>query len=160
MTDNHKTLDTEVVVTVEGQQYTFSSADQLGIDRDNIEKELEQQAVLYSWFSVQHERRKAERRTAEAKLKETEARLFLKYKQETDKKVTVDMAKAMVTTDPEMVHATAHVHLIERDERLLNSFATAFAQRKDMLTALVRNRSTEMGTYSPAEVQKIKSRYQ
>ena len=66
-------------------------------------------------------------------------------------KMTEVMLKAAIRRDPKRVEIVDKVADAERDERLLNALAYAFAQRKDLLIALGRSRNVELAMPSEME---------
>lgn len=152
-----KKRDTKVDVVVMGERHSFSSADEMLIDRDDLDTELMQQAAHYGWFAVLRERARMERLQVEASLDSIEQELFLKYRESASStKLTVDAIKAKAKTDPEYAEAIRRYQNAEYTERLLGAFVDALSQRKDMIMALARSRHLEMSAPSADEVERIK----
>jgi hypothetical protein len=150
-----KARDTKITVIVGGEKYEFSSAEELMIDRDDLDEEMAHQAAHFAWFAVLRERARMNRLKLEDKVDRLEQELFLKYK-DSGEKMTVDAIKAKVRTSPSLVDLVDEYREAEYTERLLDAFVTALAQRKDTIIALARNRNYEMSTPSADEVSRIK----
>lgn len=152
-----KKRDTKVEVVVMGERHTFSTADEMLIDRDDLDTELAQQAAHFGWFAVLRDRARMERLRAEAAMDAMEQELFLKYRDRpTGEKITVDAIKAKARTDPEYAKAIDRYQNADYTERLMGSFVDALSQRKDMIISLARSRHLEMSSPSADEVERIK----
>lgn len=150
-----KARDTKIKVYVGDEVYEFSSLDEIIIDRDDLDQELVEQAAHYAFFRTLYERARMERLKLESKVEEKESTLFIKFK-DSGEKMTVDMVKAKARTSPEFTDIVNRYQDAEYTERLLDSFVSALAQRKDTLIALARSRNLEMTTPSADEVARIK----
>jgi hypothetical protein len=150
-----KARDTKIKVYVGDEVYEFSSLEEIIIDRDDLDEELVQQAAHYAFFRTLYERARMERLKLESKVEEKENALFIKFK-DSGEKMTVDMLKAKARTSPEFTDLVSRYQDAEYTERLLDSFVSALAQRKDTLIALARSRNLEMTTPSADEVARIK----
>lgn len=150
-----KARDTKIVVIVDGESHEFSSVEELMIDRDDLDEEMAHQAAHFAWFAVLRERARIARLRLEDKIDRLEQELFLKYK-DSGEKLTVDAIKARVRTSHDLINLIESYREAEFSERLLDSFVTALAQRKDTLIALARNRNLEMSAPSADEVERIK----
>ena len=148
---------TEVTVEVCEEEFTFDTAAELLIDRDDLDDAFAKQGAKYAWFAVKHEIARTERVKLESKLEVHEAKLDeelrLKAAASADKMTEVKL-KAAIKRDPKRVEIVDKIADKESDERILNALAYAFAQRKDLLIALGRSRNTELS--SPSEVKTIK----
>jgi len=153
-----KKRDRKIEIVVGDERHSFSTAEEMLIDRDDLDTELAQQAAHFGWFSVLRDSARMSRLRAEAAMDEKENELFLKYSETAagEKKLTVDAIKARVRTDPEYVEAIERYHDSDYTERLLGSFVDALSQRKDMIVALARSRHLEMSAPSADEVERIK----
>ena len=150
-----KERDTKVEVVIRGERHEFSSQEELGIDRDDLDLELARQAAHYAWFGLLHERARNEKVKLEAEIENLENRLFIEYGEKMEK-VTVDAKKAKVKTDSRYTKLVGKYRDAEHDERLLAAMVDALYQRKDILIALARTRNLEMSTPSADEVDRIK----
>lgn len=151
-----KLRDAKIEVVIDNDHYEFSIADEMLIDRDDLDTELARQAAHYAWFSVLHERARMNRLKLEAEVDEKEKDLFLLYRERSSEKLTVDGIKAKVRIDDSLKELIERYHEAEYAERLLWSFVNALAQRKDALIALARARYHEMSAPSADEVERIK----
>lgn len=150
-----KDRDTKLEVVIRGERHEFSSQEELGIDRDDLDIEMARQAAHYAWFGILHERARNERSKLESEIENLENRLFLEYGEKIEK-ITVDAKKAKVKTDARYRNLIEKFQEAEHDERLLGVVTSALSQRKDILIALARTRNLEMSTPSADEVEKIK----
>ena len=150
-----KERDTKVEVIVKGERHEFSSQEELGIDRDDLDIELARQAAHFAWFGILQERARNERIRLEQDIENTEYRLFLEAGGGTEK-ITVDAKKAKARTDPRYLDLREKYREAEHDERLLGVIVQALTQRKDVLIALARSRHLEMSAPSADEVERIK----
>lgn len=155
--------DTKVRFTVDGQSYELSTQVELVIDRDDLDCEMGKQAALFAWYGVMRERARYERMLKEAEIEELEAqieddlRMKLDDKKMMDgRKMTEDAISSKIRVDPRLSIARRQLRKTDQNEKMLDMFVSAMAQRKDMLVALARSRHLEMSAPSADEVDRIK----
>ncbi len=151
--------DTKVKVEIAGEEYEFSTAEELGIDRDNLDEAITQQAASFAWFMVLRERARSHAAMLAASLKDLEAELDERVRLqlvEAGAKVTEVKVKATIRSHPERRSLQMRLDKAEQVENLVGAFSSAFIQRKDLLISLSRSRAYEMAMPSALEVQRMK----
>ena len=155
--------DTKVRFTVDAEAYELSTMGELMIDRDDLDCEMGKQAAIFAWFGVMQERARGERMVKEAEIEELEAqieddiRMKLDDKKMLDgRKMTEDAISSKIKVDPRISIARRQLRKTDQNEKMLDMFVSALAQRKDMLISLARSRHLEMSAPSADEVERIK----
>ncbi len=152
-------LSQRAIVKIDGEEYDLDSSE-LEIDRDDIDLGLAEQAAKYAWFSVASAKLMGEVKRAEAILESKEADVEADVREyhrvNSEKKPTEKAIQLEVERHEDVRLLVDNVIEKRQYHGILSAFASAYAQRKDALVTLARNRNFEMTMPSATEVERIK----
>lgn len=122
--------------------FKFNLFEELGINENQLDKEIKEQPSYYGFLFMLHKKLKTRFETLKQERIRLEAELFLQYKNEKQsngRPLNDEMAKASVLTDKAYVKLTSQCIKAKDDEDSLFACVQAFSQRKDLIQTLSSN---------------------
>lgn len=138
------------------ERVSFSTCDELLIDRGNLDEELARHSAHHASICVLYERAKGQRLCLEAEIEELEADLSNRIREKAKKDLTETAIRQAVVIDKKRRELRERWVEADQIEREMSALVYGMMHRKDTLVSLTAGRNLELSVPSAADVDAVR----